>query len=259
VLAAVVRLGARGSHRAARIIDPAQTTARQHEALGYRADTRVVLPNGFDTERFAPSAEARLALRQELGLPPAARIIGKVARYHQMKDHASFVQGAARLRQTHPDVHFVLAGDRVDRDNAELMRLIDDPILAGRTHLLGRRDDAHRVIAALDILTSAAAYGEAFPNVLGEAMACGIPCVATDVGDSALIVGDLGHVVPPRDPQALAAAWRSLLDMGEDVRRDLGLRARRRVIDAYGLGAVTARYEALYDEVAARGAGDGGA
>jgi glycosyltransferase involved in cell wall biosynthesis len=248
-LAALIRFGARCSHRAERIIYAARASALQHEALGYRADTRVVLPNGFDTERFVPSPEARLRLRHELGLAPSTVLIGALARYHPMKDHAGFLRAATLLLGTHPEVQFVLAGDRVDRDNAELAKLVGAPPLAGRTHLLGRRDDAHQVLAALDILTSAAAYGEAFPNVLGEAMACGVPCVATDVGDSALVVGELGRVVPPRDPAALSEAWASLLQMSPEARAALGRQARRRIVEQYGLGTVVGRYEMLYDAI----------
>jgi glycosyltransferase involved in cell wall biosynthesis len=252
LMAAAVRLGARGSRTAERIIYAAQTSALQHEALGYRAEARVVLPNGFDTERFAPSEEARRRLRAELGLASSTLLIGKIARYHRMKDHAGFLRAASLLLASHPDVHFVLAGDHVDRANAELARVLAAPTLAARVHLLGRRDDVPRLVAGLDVLTSAAAYGEAFPNVLGEAMACGVPCVATDVGDSAVIVGECGRVVPPRQPAALAGAWASLLEFGPAGRASLGERARRRIVECYGLAAVVHRYEALYDEVARR-------
>jgi glycosyltransferase involved in cell wall biosynthesis len=250
--AAVVKLGARCSRTAARIIYVARTSAFQHEALGYRPDTRVVLPNGFDTECFVPSDEARLRLREELGLAPSTFVIGKIARYHRMKDHAGFFRAATLLLQSRPGVHFALAGDNVDRGNAELVKLIDTPTLAARTHLLGRRDDVHHLVAALDILTSASAYGEGFPNVIGEAMASGVPCVATDVGDSALIVGEFGRVVSPRQPSALAKAWASLLEMDRDGRVALGLMARRRIIEQYSLQSVAARYEELYDDVADR-------
>jgi glycosyltransferase involved in cell wall biosynthesis len=254
---AAVKLGARLCHRTERIIYAARTSAQQHEALGYRADKRIVLPNGFDTQRFAPSDEARRRLRHDLGLAPSTLLIGKIARYHPMKDHAGFLQAAHQLAPAQPDVHFVLAGDGVDRSNAALRRLIEAYGLAGRVHLLGRRDDVQDVVAGLDVLTSAAAYGEAFPNVLGEAMACGVPCVATDVGDSALVVGAYGCVTPPRQPEALATAWTSLIEMGEDGRMALGLAGRRHVVEQYALPSIAARYEALYDEIGRAAAGPG--
>jgi glycosyltransferase involved in cell wall biosynthesis len=248
--AAVVRLGARLSRQAARLIYVSHTSAFQHEALGYRADRRVVVPNGFDTERFVPSDDARGRLRAELGLPASAELIGKLARYHPVKDHANFLAAASNLRRSHPDVHFVLGGDGVDPSNRALMRLVGSLGLEGRMHLLGPRHDVHRLVPGLDIAVSASS-SEAFPNVIGEAMACGVPCVATDVGDSALVIGETGRVVPPRQPRALAEAWRDLLDLGRDVRADLGLRARRRIVEHYALPSVVARYEQLYDELGA--------
>jgi glycosyltransferase involved in cell wall biosynthesis len=245
--AAAVRLGARLSGRAARLIYVARASAVQHEALGYRSDRRVVLPNGFDTERFAPNPEARRRLRAELGLPGSAVLIGHVARYHPMKDHANFLAAARELRRSHSDVHFVLAGDRVDPSNGVLARDVGALGLGRHAHLLGRRDDVPDVLAALDIATSAS-YSEAFPNVIGEAMACGVPCVATDVGDSALIMGDAGRLVPPRHSAALAEAWRAVLALGEDGRAALGRQGRRRIVAEYGLRAIAGRYEDLYEE-----------
>jgi glycosyltransferase involved in cell wall biosynthesis len=246
--AIMVKLGARFSHKPERVIYVAQTSATQHEALGYRADKRVILPNGFDMQRFRPSHQAWLQLRSELGLSTSTIIIGKIARYHPMKDHANFLRAAAHLLQSHPDVHFLLAGERVERTNSALMGLINDLNLATRTHLLGERNDIHRILGAMDIVSSAS-YAEAFPNVIGEAMACGVPCVITDVGDSSLIVGELGLVVPPKQSQALAEAWRMLIDIGQAGRAKLGVMARCHIKDHYSLPAIVARYEQLYHDV----------
>jgi glycosyltransferase involved in cell wall biosynthesis len=147
-----------------------------------------------------------------------------------------------------PSVHFLLCGHKVDGGNRELMRLAADAGLAGRCHLLGRRGDVARVYAALDVLASSS-ISEAFPLCVGEAMATGVPCAVTDVGDSALLVGATGQVVPPRDPAALAAALYELLS----IDADLGAAARRRVRDRFSLDAVTRRYEDLYGQLAARG------
>jgi glycosyltransferase involved in cell wall biosynthesis len=247
--AVVVKLGAWFSHKPECVIYVAQTSAIQHEALGYRTAKRVVLPNGFDVQRFIPSDQARLQLRAELGLSPATIIIGKIARYHAMKDHATFLRAAAHLLRFHAGVHFLLAGEKVERTNAALMRLINELSLDARTHLLGERHDMQQIIAALDIVTSASAYGEGFPNIIGEAMACGVPCVATDVGDSALIIGELGQVVPPKQPQALSDAWRMLIDMGQTGRATLGLMARHHIKKHYSLPSIVARYEQLYKDI----------
>ncbi|MEK7351419.1 MAG: glycosyltransferase, partial [Nitrospirota bacterium] len=118
-------------------------------------------------------------------------------------------------------------------------------------HLLGRRDDdiAH-VTAALDIASLSSSHGEGFPNVVSEAMCCGVPCVVTDVGDAALIVGQTGIVVPPRNPQALAAAWRAMLEMGREGRRPLGIAARQRISERFDIAEITGRYEHLFEELA---------
>lgn len=246
--AALMKIGARLSRRAERVIYVAQASALQHEALGYPADKRMILPNGFDLDRFAPRDDARLSVRQELGVSPSTVLIGKIARYHPAKDHANFLTAASHLARSHPDVHFVLAGIRVDPTNAPLLRLVTSLNLEPRTHLLGQRDDTDRLFAALDIATSASS-SEAFPNAVGEAMACGVPCVATDVGDSALLIGESGRLVPPRQPHALALAWHDLIDMGRDGRVALGLTARRRIAEQYGLRSVVARYEELYADL----------
>jgi glycosyltransferase involved in cell wall biosynthesis len=102
------------------------------------------------------------------------------------------------------------------------------------------------VYSALDIATLSSAFGEGCPNVLGEAMSCGVPCVATDCGDAADIIGSTGLVVALRNPEALAAAWERLISLGSDARRALGAKARDRVIASYDLRAIIARYDALY-------------
>src|SRR5262249_22081389 len=136
----------------------------------------------------------------------------------------------------------------VDRSNPALVALVDSLGLGDRCHLLGPRRDIPRIQAALDLATSSS-ISEAFPLVVGEAMACGTPCVVTDVGDSALMVGDTGRVVPPRDPVALAEAWRDLLSLGAERRRRLGEDARRRTLELFDLSAVARRYEDLYESL----------
>jgi glycosyltransferase involved in cell wall biosynthesis len=246
--AAVIRLGARVSHKPAQIIYAARSSADQHESLGYRADRCAIIPNGFDTQSFVPCNEARAHIRAELGVAPCAIIIGLIARYHPLKGHADFLRAAADLSQSHPEVHFLLVGARVDKQNSALRELINSLNLDTHTHLLGERGDIPRIMAALDILSSTST-GEAFSNVIAEAMACGVPCVVTDVGDSALIVGDTGRVVPPKNPQALADAWREIIQMGREQRGKLGRAARRRVEEHYSLAGIVANYEKLYSAI----------
>jgi glycosyltransferase involved in cell wall biosynthesis len=149
------------------------------------------------------------------------------------------------------NIAFVLAGHGIDPSNVRLTTLIRQLTLSSKVLLLGERQDVPKLMAALDIATMASAWGEGFPNVLGEAMACGVPCVATDVGDCAYIIADTGKIVPPKDPQALAAAWRALIAVGAEGRKQLGDKARRRVAEHFSLLEIVNQYEDLYKEVAA--------
>jgi glycosyltransferase involved in cell wall biosynthesis len=149
-----------------------------------------------------------------------------------------------------PQVHFACVGtDFADRGK-RLAELASRLQISSRVRFLGPRDDIARVMPAFDLLTLTSSYGEGFPNVVGEAMACGVPCVVTDVGDSAALVGDAGDVVPPRQPAALADAWRRLLTEPVHERRARGERARARIMREFSLPAIVRRYEALYERIA---------
>lgn len=242
---------ARLSHRLpARIICCSEHGRRAYERAGFAADKLVVIPNGFDLEKFRPDSAARAEVRRELGLAPDTPLVGLVARYDPFKDHATFLRAAAIVARARPDVHFVLCGSGADGGNAELVSRVLTLRLSERCHLLGMRRDVSRVHAALDVATSSS-ISEAFPLAVGEAMACGVPCAVTDVGDSALIVGPTGRVVPPRDPAALAAALCELLDLPTSDRRRLGESARRRVAQRFSLSAAVGQYETLYRRLAA--------
>lgn len=249
----VIRLGAVMSHYSRAIVYNSRTSARQHAAFGFDASQSHTIPNGFDTETFHPNEDARVSIRQELGLSGNAVLIGLIGRYHPMKDHRTFLNAAALLSKKSSNVvYFLLAGREVDRDNPALGAMIMEFGLGDRVFLLGEREDIPQLNAALDIATSASAWGEGFSNSVGEAMSCGVPCVVTDVGDSAWITGDIGRVVPPSNPGALAAAWKSLIALGRDKRLALGLLARQRVMENFSLGSVIKQYEELYEALIAR-------
>lgn len=244
--AAVNKLSAWLSQLPANVAFVSRTSKLQHEALGYFPKNTCVIPNGFDTSIFKPSVEARLALRSELGIAHNCFLIGLICRYHPMKDHENFLQAAAILLKDYPDINFVLAGTEVDVNNKNLQPLIQN-LGSQQIHLLGERCDMPCLTAALDISSSASAYGEAFPMVVGEAMACGVPCVVTDVGDSGWLVGDTGKIVAPRNPQALANAWKQLIEIGVEARQALGQAARSRVIECFDLEVIANQYEKLYE------------
>ncbi|MEH1954844.1 glycosyltransferase family 4 protein [Nostoc sp.] len=244
----IIKLSAQFSNSATKIIYNSQNSARQHEKSGYCINKTCVIPNGFETDKFIPSDKAYLSVRSEFNIPENALLIGLIGRYHPIKDHFNFLQAAALLLKNYPNVQFVLAGNKVDWQNHILSELIHELGLVKQIHLLGERHDVPRLTAAFDIASSSSS-GEGFPNVIGEAMSCGVPCVVTDVGDSAWIVSDTGKVVPPRDPEALANAWKALIDIGTEGREALGKAARQRVIECFSLDSVVDQYEVLYDNI----------
>jgi glycosyltransferase involved in cell wall biosynthesis len=234
----------------ARIACCSEASLRIHKELGYASDKLELIPNGVDLEQIKPDPAARASVREELGIPSDTILIGIAARFHPLKDHSNFVRAAARLHQQMPEAHFLLCGLNITWQNSQLTEWIETAGIRHRCHLLGVRHDMSRLFAAMDIATTAS-RSEAFPVVIGEAMACGTPCVVTDVGDSALIVGETGTVVPPGDPHALAEAWRKLIVAGPAVRHCLGLAARRRVQEHFALPVVVERYQAIYAKLAA--------
>jgi glycosyltransferase involved in cell wall biosynthesis len=232
-----------------RIVSCSQIACQIHDKLGYDSTKLLTIPNGVELANFQPDETAIFSLREELNLASSTRLVGMVARFHPQKDHANFIQAAERLNTLMPDVHFILCGDDITWENPLLSAWISAAGLKSRFHLLGRRKDTPRINAALDVATLSSAYGEGFPNVLVEAMACGVPCVATDSGDAAIIMGETGISVPSRNPEALAHGWLSLLKMSWDEQQRLRTAARQRVIKEYGLSSVVARYEKLYSDL----------
>lgn len=245
----VIRLGGLGAGRPVRIIYNSAVSLEQHAGLGFDRDKGVLIPNGFDTDRFRPSRKAREGLRAELGLAPNCRLVGVAARRHPMKGHEEFLAAAARLQASGLDCHYILAGRGVT-DGDAVLRELAAGVLAGLVHLVGQREDMPSFLAGLDLLCVPSLYGEGFPNVLGEAMACGVPCLATDVGDSRSIVADTGRIVAPGDPASLADALGELITLGPDAREELGRRCRGRIEDHFSLEKIAARYAELYEEVA---------
>ena len=242
----VIRIGALLASRTHWIVANSRKGALAHAVrLGYEGRWRVI-PNGFDTVRFAPGGDPPPELQ---AFASAGVRIGMVARYHPIKDHSTFLAAAALLSQSDPAARFVLVGEGTSSDNLELVASISRHGLQGKVLLMGRRPDIPRVAAGLDIATLSS-ISEGFPNAIGEAMSCGVPCVVTDVGDAALLVGDTGLVVPARNSAALCAAWQELIALGAPGRRSLGDRARKRIIDHFAIGTIGQRYQDLYEQVA---------
>ncbi len=230
-----------------RIICCSEASMVFHRQLGYAPEKLVVIPNGIDLLSFRPDPAARLSVREELGIPAETLLIGLVGRFNPQKDHLNFIRAASLLYARFPEVRFLLCGDGITWENQELAGWIKAAGIYGNCHLLGRRDDIPRLQAALDIAVSSS-RGEAFALVVGEAMACGVPCVVTNVGEMPRVVGDTGRIVDPENHQALAGACMDLIEAGPGGRAQLGAAARRRVEKHFNLLDIVERYENLYSK-----------
>ena len=247
--ALVIRLNAALSSRVDAIVYNSETSAGQHEAFGFSAAHREVIPNGFDCAAFAPDGSERARMRGALSIDDSEVVVGLVSRYHPMKDHRTFIEAVGRAAAAYPRLRALLVGRGVSRPESGIPQALAANGLAGSAIVLEERQDVAALFNAMDIACSSSAWGEGFSNAIGEAMACGVPCVVTDVGDSARIVGNNGKVVPARDVQGFAAALLALAALGREGRVALGAAARRRVESLYSIDAVVTQYESLYDRL----------
>jgi glycosyltransferase involved in cell wall biosynthesis len=231
-----------------RIVCCAESALGAHEAIGYRVDRMMVIPNGFAADAWAPEPEARARVRAELAVPEPAPIVGLVSRFHPDKDPDNFLRAARRVAEANRRAVFVLAGSGLDGGNPALTSRVAELGLAERTRLLGIRSDVPSLLSAMDVF-ALSSRSEAFPNALAEAMLARLPCAATDCGDSREILGSFGRIVPPEDSIALSEAILDLLSLNERERADLGSAARRRVLETYDIRDVSRRYLEMYAEV----------
>ncbi|MEO8296175.1 MAG: glycosyltransferase [Burkholderiales bacterium] len=228
------------------IVCAANASARNHRALGYAGGRMVVIANGFDvTTRTPLDDEAIGAFRDSQGLGREDLVVGFVGRFNGAKDVPNFVAAAQRVVRAVPGARFLMVGRGIDARNEFLADLIRDAGLASHMVLLGERSDIAQCLGAMDVFCLSSRT-EGFPNVVGEAMVMGVPCVVTDVGDAALIVGETGIVVPRQDAEALAAGIESLAHLTRGQRRALGLRARQRIVAEFSMDRAVQKFDDVY-------------
>jgi glycosyltransferase involved in cell wall biosynthesis len=235
-----------------RIACVAERARDAHLGLGYAAEKFVLIPNGYDMSQLRPDAAARDSVRAELGLGADTPLVGVVGRFDVLKNHHGFCQAMAHLLTLHPGTQALLVGLNIDVNNTQLAAWLQEHGVQAACHLLGQRKDIPRLMAALDVLLLPS-LGEAFPNVVGEAMACGVPCVVTDVGDAAVMVSTLGRVVAVGDMRGLAEAAAELLALGEPERSQLKERVANHARKHYDLGVVTQQVFDQYTGMLAAG------
>ena len=235
----------------AKIVVCAQQAMDVHEALGYNRSKMHFIPNGYDLADFQPGLDPKGELRASLVSDQSIPLIGTVGRFDPQKDHANLLNALVILRERGIAFRCVLVGTGLDSSNTEIVEWVAQRGLVDHVLLLGRRNDIPNIMNALDLHVLPSAFGEAFPNVVAEAMACGTPCVVTDVGDAAYIVGNTGWVVPPRDANALADAIEAALDDMRDADKssERSLLARCRIEEHFSIGRMVAAYSECWNEV----------
>lgn len=241
----IIMLGGWLSFGADTIVYNSTLGLEQHSQFGYDSNKSVFIPNGFDVSIFKPLDTSNQKIRKEFGLQGGETVIGLIARYHPVKDHKTFLEAASLMAAKIKNVRFLMSGTEVDWNNKVLKDLIQFYGLERMVFLLGEQTDIQKIMCCLDILVSSS-YAEAFSNVIGEAMACCLPCVVTDVGDSALIVKNTGMVVPRSNARALASAVVKFTGFSKADQSKMGILARQRIIDCFSMDKIIRQYEGLY-------------
>lgn len=232
----------------AKIISNSIVAKNLHVNQGYNDDKFIIIPNGFDTEKFRPDPRVRLKIRTRLGISESDFLVGYFARLDPLKNHAGFVRACGFLAERIPHLRILMCGKYIDPSNDILMAMLDEAGLAGRVSLLGEQMNMPAYYSAIDTFCLAS-LSEAFPNVVGEAMACSVPCIVTDVGDSKSILGDGGLVVKAGDDRALSDAILKMSFLSNDERKLMGFYARNRIKSQYSMQSYAIKYEKLYETI----------
>ena len=223
------------------IISNSQAGAEHARACGYPPARTHVIPNGIDTEFFRPDLKRGASLRREWGLGPEVTVIGLAARLDPVKEDATFAAAARMLCKRRPEVRFVCVGDGIEPYRSAALAYLRTVDLNDRVRWEGYVSDMPAFFNALDLATSTST-AEGFSNAIAEAMACGVSCVATDVGDARTIIGDTGRVVPPGDAASLAAAWQDAL---ESRTHGPNLECRARIVEHFSVSRLVTDTERL--------------
>jgi len=206
----------------------------------------VIIYNGFDVNIFKPNKSKGRKLRAQYGIPNNYVIVGHIARFHPMKNHKMVIQLASRILNEHKNVWFILVGNNVDKNNKELVDLITENKIKSRLLMLGEQMLIPDLFSSIDILISLSSWGEGFPNVIGEAMCSGLPVVATDVGDSKMIVGEYGSIIEPNNMINAVREINEYIDMDESKRNRLGLKGRDFIINNFNIEKIGTEYFKIY-------------
>ncbi len=233
---------------ASKVISCSQAALDTHADRGYARGRLQWIPNGVDAERYQPSAELRASFREDHGIPQNVPLVGLVARYHEVKNIPLFFEAAAVQMESDEDIHFVWVGGETGEADEKVKSAFEKLPDSSRFHEVPFVSDTAKVYPALDILTLTS-DSEALPMVLIEAMSCGVPCVSTDVGDGARVIGECGEAVENADAESIAGAWQKWLNLSESDRSELQSRCRQRVLDGLSLAKIGRAYSRAYHQV----------
>lgn len=244
-LVLLVRLSALFSHILPKsVLSCSHVASDLHSGLGYCAIKMEVIPNGFDTRKFLPSTSMRTKTRSELGVTDDTFLIGMVARFNIQKDHEMLVSALKLLNKYDHSFKILLIGSGNELRQNEIEGLVCKSGLNSNVHFLGARNDLPALYNAMDLHVLSSSFGEGFPNVIGEAMACGVPCLATDVGDSKLIIDRTGWVTQPGDEVAFARAIdTAICEFNQTpVWLERKALARKRIVDKFEVSVMVKSY-----------------
>jgi glycosyltransferase involved in cell wall biosynthesis len=246
---AIMRINALLSHwLPKKIVCVAEAAKQMHIDYGYDAKRMVVIHNGFDFANFTVTPAQTASLRQHCGFAENEMVIGCVGRFHPDKGQENFVKAAAIVVADYPQAKFLLVGRDCDANNEQLMAWLTDRNLEQYFVLLGERDDIPVCLSAMTIFCMPSS-NEGFPNALAEAMAMGLPCVATDIGDAAILGGGRVTLIPAQDEQALASGLSKILNLSAEQRQQMGQCARERVLNEFTIKKARASFNAVYQQI----------
>ena len=220
--------------------------AGQHVNFGFPANKVEIIGNGFDTNQFRPNLNSCSEWREKLGIGVETFVVGHVARYHPMKGHKILLEAIRQFSQLAPNIKLVMAGRDVTTQNRELKSFLAEHDLEHLVVLLGEVSKTELLNPMFDVAVRSSSWGEGFSNTLGESMACGVPVITTNVGDSAVLVGDAGIVVEPNNPDALAQSLWSLYQTSEAERIEISRRTRARIVDHFTIDRMVTAYEKIF-------------
>jgi glycosyltransferase involved in cell wall biosynthesis len=241
----IIRFEAKLSVLTDGIIYNSKKSQNQHESIGFSKENSIYIPNGFNLSVWKPDAEKRKVLRKEFEIPESSFVIGYIGRFHQMKNIELLFEVMERVLSENTNLIFLIVGKNTDRKNLKLKPFYDR-LPPQQIVSLGVRADIPAVIQCIDLLCLTSSWGEGFPNVIGEAMATGIPCVATDIGDSALVIGETGWIIPPNNIELLANCINVALSETTFAHNSRSVASRKVISENYDIAYIVDNYNNVY-------------